>query len=211
MNNSRDRIYTDWTPNDRNRSIERREPTQSDWRQRYAYSPSPVVGRKEVGREELRESMPTMSRISVDHADKQRVVDKLAQQVAAMEEKNKELFERYSANDKRSADLLRTSKDENQALLNNLKRLLAKPIITAETLAINPVKDKLVAKYREMNPIQPQLGGNQGQLSETNESGRSTAIENTFIVQELSKMNDCRAWIAALGHSKSLTNTANTK
>jgi hypothetical protein len=219
MNNSRDRVYADWNVSDRNRSIEKREsgpPGQTEWRNRYAYSPSPVAARKEgmQGRDDLRESQNlSYMRASVDVGEKTRNIERLAQQVALLEEKNKELFETYSQNDRKATDLLKSSKEENQSLLNNLKKLLAKPIINSETLANNPVREKLIAKIKEMNPLGSSLNlvSQAAHYSDSNDSGRSLTMENSFIVQELNKTADCRQWISALHHAKTQPATTTTK
>jgi uncharacterized protein YdcH (DUF465 family) len=211
MNNSRDRVYADWSALDRKRSVDQRDSAtrmQSDVRNRYAQSPSPVTVRREISRpkEDFRQgSGARYTRLSVDVTDRTGNIDTLNQQITVLEAKNKQLFEQYSRNDKRVGEIVRNAKEDNQALLSNLKKLLVKPVINNESLANNPVRDKLIMKLAEMK-----AAGNNIPIAQPKQSGQvsnasdSISTESAFIIQELSRGGDCRGWVSALNHAKTL-------
>lgn len=211
MNNSRDRVYADWSALDRKRSIDQRDSANrvpTDVRNRYAQSPSPVITRREVSRTKedyIQLSGARYSRQSVEVTDRTRNIDTLNQQIAILEAKNKQLFEQYSRNDKRVGEIVRNAKEDNQALLSNLKKLLARPVINNESLANNPARDKLISKLREMK-----TAGNTIPIADFKQVGipgdasNSKATESAFIVQELSRGGDCRGWVSAMNHAKAL-------
>lgn len=75
-------------------------------------------------------------------------IEKLQANVAQLENTNKQLFEKYSKNEKKLVLVLKKVKEENQTLLRNLKKLLAKPNIETKMMLENPAYSKFQQKMK---------------------------------------------------------------
>lgn len=195
---------------DRNRSTDK----AADFRHRYAMqNPSPTTARREgqlykpsddpaLYQRETYQRSPTPP--PMGNAEKLRNIEFLQQKVAALEAKNKQLLESYSRNEKKASETLKNVKEDNQSLKSNLKKFLVKNVINSETLQNNPASGKFVAKLKELK--QATANGSAGfgfaGLAPASEDGKNLATENDYIVQELRRGQDCRAWIQALSYSK---------
>ena len=239
MNNSRERIYNNEYNNthtgisDRNRSIEK-PPSHimSDMRNRYAVqNPSPTAARREGQGYRKSGEGPMMvagnsrdkfGRVSQGQletgGERTRNGEGLAARVMSLETKNKELYEIYTRNEKKGADILKTAKEDNQVLLRNLKKLLTIQVINSEALQNNPASEKFIIKLKEFmasgnqTPVRvigrERDSGRNHNGSQVNDPMLSENInklmenENNYIVHELPKTNDARGWITALSYSK---------
>lgn len=196
---------------DRNRSIEK----AADFRHRYAMqNPSPTTARREVLQYKPSEDPSLYHRDPYQRGttpppavnpEKLRNIEFLQQKVAALEAKNKQLLETYSKNEKKANETLKNVKEDNQSLKSNLKKFLVKNVINSETLMNNPASAKFVAKLKEMKQSPGNGGGlglGMGLHGGPSEDGKNLSMENDYIIQELRRGQDCRAWIHALSYSK---------
>jgi hypothetical protein len=224
MSNSRLPMEYGLGPSDRNRSQEKIPGGRDsmDFRQRYALQGhNPNYGRREVSGYRGDQSSLSPSPMARDsfirqstdmNPDKLRNIEKLTMQAQTLEAKNKQLFDLYSKNEKKVAEILKTAKDDNQVLLNTMKKLLTKPVINSEAIGTGPLAEKLISKlkeYRLANGQGPMIGGAaKPQTSQVvasippDSELKMVETENSFLVQELKKTNDCRCWVSALSHNK---------
>ena len=196
---------------DRNRSTDK----AADFRNRYAMqNPSPTTARREglpykPSDDPALYQRETYQRSStpppIANAEKLRNIEFLQQKVAALEAKNKQLLESYSRNEKKASETLKNVKEDNQSLKSNLKKFLVKNVINSETLLNNPASAKFVAKLKEMKQATANggsLGLGFGAAGGVSDDGKNLSTENDYIIQELRRGQDCRAWIQALSYSK---------
>lgn len=87
--------------------------------------------------------------------EKTKQIEVVGHQILGVESKNRELFDKYSKNEKKLMKVLKTVKEDNQNLLRNLKKLLSKTVISSKSLVSNPAYHKFLVKLTELRKENP--------------------------------------------------------
>ena len=152
-------------------------------------------------------------------------IEKQQQQVAILENTNKQLFEKYSKNEKKLVLVLKKVKEENQTLLRNLKKLLAKPNIETRMMLENPAYSKFLAKMKErrkkagtatpdtkITDLEKKIKEQETIIKETfeiemnniNKSVDSVLIDNKAIFGMMNRSFQPPTWLKALMHAQKI-------
>ena len=116
--------------------------------------------------------------------------------------------------------VLKKVKDENQALLRNLKKLLGKPVISSKTLTSSPNYAKFLKKLGKIYKEDPKneifyfngkKRSSKSQKSRRLERKRKmVGYENKFLIKAGHKLETPRTWMSALYYSSNLKKEPST-
>lgn len=143
--------------------------------------------------------------------EKTKQIEKIGHQILGVEAKNRSLFDKYSKNEKKLMKVLKKVKEENQALLRNLKKLLGKTVINSKNLINNPAYHKFLvrlAELRKQSPDDPIFIGETKPAptkpKKKRKTDKLTAHENEFLIKHTHKLENPRVWISAIYYGSNL-------